>query len=111
MAVGATVVQDVGGPSQFPLVFNRVWLVSVVVDPASVATQANGTDVVTVNGVALGDIVLAKSFAVAGSEASLSVTAYVSGANTVTLLYNNNTAGAIDVASGIVKLVIARAGF
>lgn len=111
MAVSATVVQDLGGPSQLPLLFNRVWLVNAVLDPASVATQANGTDTITVAGVALGDIVLVKSFAVAGSEASLTVTAYVSATNTVTVLYNNNTAAAIDVASGVFKMVIVRAAF
>ena len=111
MAVGATVVQDVGGPSQLPLIFNRVWLVTATVDPASVATQANGSDNIIVPGLLLGDIVLAKSFAVAGSEAGLTVTAYVSATNTITVLYGNNTAGAIDVVSGVVKLVVARAAF
>ena len=111
MAVTSTVVNDTGGPAQMPLVFSRVWQVTAVVDPASVATSANGTDTITVNGVALGDIVLAKSFAVAGSEGQVTVTAYVSAPNTVTLLYTNNTAGAIDLASGTVKLVVARAAF
>lgn len=111
MAVTSTAVNDLGGPVQLPLLYNRVWQVSAVVDPAAVLTQANGTDTLTVSGVALGDIVLAKSFAVAGSEALVSITAYVSAANTVTLLYANNTAGTVDIASGVVKLLIVRSTF
>lgn len=111
MAVTSTAVNDLGGPVQLPLLYSRVWQVSAVVAPAAVLTQSNGTDTVTVPGVALGDIVLAKSFATAGSEALVSVTAYVSAANTVTLLYANNTAGTITIGTGVVKLLIVRSTF
>lgn len=111
MAVSGTVVQDFGGPGQFPAAYKRIWNVTATVDPASVATQVTGTDTITVNGVALGDHVISKSFAVTGSEANMSISAYVSAANTVTILYSNNTAGAIDLASGTVKLVVGSPAF
>ena len=111
MAVSNTVAQDLYGPGQLPIVYSRMWFVTATVDPASVATQVTGTDTITVAGVALGDHVLSKGFAVTGSEANMAITAYVSAANTVTILYSNNTAGAIDLASGTVKLVIGRPAF
>ena len=73
--------------------------------------QVKCTDLSRVSRVKLGDVVLGKSFAVSGLEARLSITAYVSAANTVNLLYANNTAGAIDVLTGVVKLVIVRPAF
>lgn len=111
MAVSGTVVFDNGGPGQLPLAYKRLWFVTATVDPASVATQVTGTDAITVNGVVLGDHVISKGFAVTGSEAAMAITAYVSAANTVTILYSNNTAGAIDLATGTVKLVIGSPAF
>ena len=111
MAVSATVVQDAGGPATLPLIFSRVWMVTATLDPASVATQVTGTDTVTVSGVLLGDSVIFKSLAVTGSDANMTITAYVSAANTVTLLHSNNTAGAIDLLTGTLKMVIVRPAF
>lgn len=109
MAVSGTVVQDLGGPGQMPAAYKRMWFVTAVVDPASVATQVTGTDTITVPGVALGDQVL--SFALGVSEGNMTIRAYVSAANTVTLLYANNTAGPIDLASSTAKLVVASPAF
>lgn len=111
MAVSGTVVLDAGGPGQLSWIFKRIWQVTATVDPASVSTQVTGTDTITVPGVALGDHVISKSFAVTGSEAAMTITAYVSAANTVTILYSNNTAGSVDLASGTVKLVIGSPAF
>ena len=111
MAVTATVVNSSGGAGQFPLAYSNLWFVTAAVDPASVATQATGTDTITVPGVVLGDHVLSKGFAVTGSEAAVTVTAYVSAANTVTLLYSNNTAGAVDLATGTFKCIVGRPAF
>ena len=41
----------------------------------------------------------------------MTVTAYVSAANTVTVLYSNNTAGAIDLLTGTFKCIIGRPAF
>jgi hypothetical protein len=60
-----------------------------------------------VPGVALGDIVIGFSFGV--SEAGLVKRAYVSAANTVTIVTYNPTAGAINLASTTLNLIIARA--
>lgn len=109
MAVSGTVVQDLGGPGQMPSAYSRLWFVSAVVDPASVASGVTGTDTITVPGVALGDQVI--SFNLGVSEGNMTIRAYVSAANTVTLLYANNTAGAIDLASSTAKLIVGRPAF
>lgn len=106
MAVSATVVNRQGGPIQFPLLFSDAWMVTVTVDPANVATQVTGTDTVTVTGVALGDFVLC--FEDTTSQGNMTITAYISAANTVTILYSNNTAGGIDLATGTVKMLVLR---
>ena len=49
---------------------------------------------------------LACSFGV--DAAGLSITAYVSAADVVTIAANNNTGGAVDLASTTIRLVIAR---
>jgi hypothetical protein len=61
---------------------------------------------VTVSGVALGDMVLGMSIGV--DEAGLVRRAYVSAANTVTIVTYNPTAGSINLASTTLNLVIAR---
>lgn len=109
MAVTNTVAVAQGGPVQLPLLFSQIWTVTATVDPASVATQVTGTDTITVPGVALGDVVLYFSHTV--SQGNMSITAYVSAANTVTILYANNTAGSIDLATGTAKLVVGRPAF
>lgn len=66
-------------------------------DWGSLASGASATEAVTVTGAALGDFAMASmSLDLSG----LTLTAYVSAANTVTVVLANNTAGAVDLASG-----------
>jgi len=71
---------------------------------ASVAdADTDGTDV-TVQGAALGDMVLGISLAV--DVVDLNVTADVTAANTVTVSLGNNTGGAVDLASTTVRILV-----
>lgn len=65
-------------------------------DLASIAIGGSATQVVPVPGALMGDFALGScSLDIVG----LGITAYVSAADTVTLVLNNNTAGAVDLAS------------
>ena len=78
---------------------------SATYDAPSIAAGATTTTTITVTGAALGD------FAVASAPvdlAGLVVTAYVSAANTVTVVLYNPTAGAIDLASGTWKAKVIK---
>ena len=81
--------------------------VTCTLNTASIATTATDTDTVTVPGVALGDMVIGMAIGV--SEAGLVRRAYVSAANTVTIVTYNPTADAVDLASTTLNLIVARA--
>lgn len=74
---------------------------SATVDPASIADGDEVAGEITVTGAALGDFVLA-SFSL--DVADLVVAAAVTAANTVTYSILNNTGGAIDLASGTLRV-------
>jgi hypothetical protein len=108
MAITATVYDR--NRAQFQQLFSDMWLVSATLDPASVAAEASGTDTITVPGVQLGDMVLGVSLGVT-INSNLVVQAFVSAANTVTLMFTNNNVAAgaaIDVASATVRLLVVR---
>jgi hypothetical protein len=74
---------------------------SVTWDPASLTAGTQTTTTVAVTGAALGDVV------VVGFDKDLQgmqLTAYVSSANTVTVVLRNGTAGTLDLASGILSV-------
>jgi hypothetical protein len=71
--------------------------------------QTNDADTVTVPGVALGDMVIGVSLGV--SLAGIQATAYVSAADTVTIIFNNITGSTVNLDSTTIKLVVARPGF
>jgi hypothetical protein len=102
----ATAVVSRRGNDQFRGLFTDTWDVSCTLDSASVATTATATDTVTVSGVVLGDMVI--GMAVNVSEAGLVRRAYVSAANTVTIVTYNPTAGSVDLASTNLQLIIGR---
>jgi hypothetical protein len=102
----ATAVVSRRGTDQFRGLFTDTFDVSCTLDSASVATTATATDTVTVPGVLLGDMVIGMSILV--SEAGLIRRAYVSAANTVTIVTVNPTAAAIDLASTTLQLMICR---
>jgi len=80
---------------------------SATYDAPSIAGGGQTSTTVTVTGAAVGDLVTAVSFGV--STGGLIVTAQVTAANTVTVWLDNNTAGAIDLASTTVKVRVERA--
>ena len=73
-------------------------------DPGSIAAGASVTTTVSLNGVALGDVVSGVSFSL--DTQGVEFEGYVSAANTVTVRLSNPTAGAIDLASGTVRVVV-----
>lgn len=82
---------------------NRVLSATATWDPASVAAAAQATTTVTVTGAALGDP------AGAGFNKDLQamqLSAYVSAADTVTVVLQNGTAGALDLASGTLRVTV-----
>ena len=102
----ATAVVSRRGNDQFRGLFTDTWDVTCTLNSASVATVSTATDTVTVSGIALGDMVLGMSIGV--DEAGLVRRAYVSAANTVTIVTYNPTASSVDLASTTLNLVIAR---
>jgi hypothetical protein len=103
----ATAVVSRRGNDQFRGLFSDTWEVVCTLDAGAVSAGATDTDTVAVPGVALGDIVIGFSHGV--SEAGLVKRAYVSAANTVTIVTYNPTAGSVNLASTTLTLIIARA--
>lgn len=102
----ATAVVSRQGNDQFRGLFSDTWEVSCTLDAGAVGAGATDTDTVTVPGVALGDMVIGFSHGV--SEAGLVKRAYVSAANTVTIVTYNPTAGSVNLASTTLTLIIGR---
>lgn len=102
----ATSVTVRAGNDQFRGLYTNTWLVRATLDADSLVDGAGDTDTVTVPGVALGDMVLSASLAV--DVAGLIVTAYVSAANTVSIRFQNETGGTVDLASATLRMVVVR---
>lgn len=73
---------------------------SATYDPASLADGSGATTTVTVTGAALGDYAEA-SFSI--DLQGITVTAYVSSANTVSVRFQNESGGVLDLASGTLR--------
>jgi hypothetical protein len=102
----ATSVTVRAGNDQFRGLYNSTFLVRATLDADDLSDGAGDTDTVTVPGVALGDMVLSASLAV--DVAGLIVTAYVSAANTVSIRFQNETGGSVNLASSTLRLVVVR---
>jgi len=102
----ATSVTVRAGNDQFRGLYTNTWLVRATLDADDLADGAGDTDTVAVPGVALGDMVLSASLAV--DVAGLIVTAYVSAANTVSIRFQNETGGSVNLASATLRLVVVR---
>lgn len=89
--------------TQQPLQFKG----SATYDAPSIAAGGTTTTTVTATGAALGDQVTSISFGV--SLAGLVASGYVSSANTVTVVLYNPTAGAVDLASTTLRVVVDKA--
>lgn len=85
----------------------KLMAIQVTFDPASVASATSAEQDITINGVMVGDIVVAinKPSATAGVGI---VNARVKSANTVSVTYVNATAGAVDPASEVYTFIIGR---
>lgn len=102
----ASAVTVRAGNDQFRGLFSNTWLVKATLDAGSLSDGAGETDDVTVPGVALGDMVLAASLGV--DLVGLTVTGYVSAANTVKFRIQNESGSTVDLASSTLRIVIAR---
>lgn len=102
----ATAVVSRRGNDQFRGIFSDTWVVKATLDAGSVADGVGETDDVTVAGVALGDMVIGASLGV--DLVGLTVTGYVSAANTVKFRIQNESGSTVDLASATLRIVIAR---
>ncbi len=90
---------------QFQAVFDVVASVTATVDPASLADAAGASTDVTVTGAALGDFVL---LGPGVDVADVTVSAFVTAANTVTIRVQNESGGAVNLASSTWNILVLR---
>lgn len=79
---------------------------SATYDPPSLADGEGTTTAVTVTGAALGDAVTAISFS--NGLQGVTVTGWVSAANTVSVRFQNETGAAVDLASGTLRVRVLK---
>ena len=94
------------GNDQFRGIFSDTWVVRATLDAGSLVDGAGETDDITIPGVALGDMVLGTSLAV--DLVGLTVTGYVSAANTVKFRIQNESGSTADLASSTLRIVVVR---
>jgi riboflavin synthase alpha subunit len=105
MATASAVVSRRGN-DQFRGIFSDTWVVRATLDAGSLVNGAGETDDVTVAGVALGDMVIGASLGV--DLVGLTVTGYVSAANTVKFRIQNESEATVNLDSATLRIVIAR---
>lgn len=79
---------------------------SAVYDPANLVDGAGATTTVTVTNAALGDMVNGVSFSL--DLQGITLTAWVSAANTVSVRFQNESGGALDLASGTLRASVTQ---
>lgn len=77
---------------------------SAVYDPPAIAAGASTTTTVAVAGAILGDLVTGVSFSL--DQQGIMFSGYVSAPNVVTVVLFNRTAGALDLASGTLRVAV-----
>ena len=102
----ASAVTVRAGNDQFRGLFSNTWLVKATLDAGSLADGVGETDDVTVPGVALGDMVIGASLGV--DLVGITVTGYVSAANTVKFRIQNESGSTVDLASSTLRIVVVR---
>ena len=105
MATASAVVSRRGN-DQFRGIFSDTWVVKATLDAGSLVNGAGETDDVTVAGVALGDMVIGASLGV--DLVGLTVTGYVSAANTVKFRIQNESEATVNLDSAKLRIVIVR---
>ncbi|HZC82319.1 MAG TPA: hypothetical protein VE222_11520 [Nitrospiraceae bacterium] len=89
----------------FHALFDAVIPGTFTYDPASAADGVGATTTVTVTGAAVGDFVLVAN----GVDLQgITITAYVSAANTVAIRLQNESGGTLDLASSTWKLLVLK---
>jgi len=88
------------------LVAPRLLQASITYDPPSLATGEGVTTTLTVPGAAFGDFARA-SFSL--DQQGMTLTAWVSAADTVSVRFQNGTAGVVDLGSGTLRVRVERA--
>ncbi len=94
-----------GTPADFMEIASAIYRGSVTYDPPSLSAGSGATTSVTVTGAAMGDAV-AVSFS--NDLRGITVTGWVSSANTVSVRFQNGTAGTIDLAGGTLRASVRK---
>lgn len=102
----ATAITSRRGNDQFRGLFSDTWSVSATLDASSLADGVGETNTIAVPGVALGDIVLNVSLKI--DVSGISITPYVSAANVVSIRFQNESGGTLDLASTTVRCIVVR---
>lgn len=84
-----------------------IWVMSLTLNPVSVAANTTAEQTFTVQGLRVGDQVLAVNKPSATAGAGI-VNHRVSAANTLAITFSNNTGSGIDPASEVYTVVIVR---
>lgn len=95
-----------GQHRQFQGAFSDTWTIKDTFNFGSIADGNEEVTAVTVSGVALGDMVLGAAASV--DVADLDLTANVTATDEVTFQLNNNTGGAIDLATAEYTALVGR---
>jgi hypothetical protein len=102
----ATAITSRRGNDQFRGLFSDTWSVSATLNASSLLDAGGETNTIAVPGVKLGDIVLNVSMGV--DVSGISVTPYVSAADVVSIRFQNESGGTLDLASTTVRCVVVR---
>jgi len=102
----ATAVVSRRGTDTFRGLFSDTFSVVATLNASSLLDTAGETNTIAVPGVKLGDIVLNISMGV--DVSGISVTPYVSAADVVSIRFQNESGGTLDLASTTVRCVVVR---
>ena len=108
MANASAVVVDRGN-KQFQGLFSEMWTIKATIDWGQSVDGAGETSQAVVPGVALGDMVIGISHNL--DIAAVTLTGYVSAANTVTWRLQNESTATVDYASTTIKCLVVRPDF
>ena len=102
----ATAVVSRRGTDTFRGLFSDTFSVVATLNASSLADGAGEINTIAVPGVKLGDIVMNISMGV--DVSGISVTPYVSAADVVSIRFQNESTGTVDLASTTVRCVVVR---
>jgi hypothetical protein len=94
------------GVQQFQGAFSEMWVVSCAVDFDNIADGDENDHQGTVDGLALGDMVLGVSLSIDNED--VTITSTVVAANTLNIQALNNTGGAKNLGAATAKVIVGR---